>query len=86
MLPEGWHRSTLGEIARITSGGTPDRSESSYWGGSVPWVTTGEIQFNTISFRLFDARTRFFGHAAGTQPLVVVLDDLQWADTPSVRR
>lgn len=49
MLPEGWHRSTLGEIARITSGGTPNRSEPSYWGGSVPWVTTGEIQFNTIT-------------------------------------
>lgn len=49
MLPEGWHRSTLGEIARITSGGTPDRSEPTYWGGSVPWVTTGEIQFNTIT-------------------------------------
>jgi type I restriction enzyme S subunit len=49
MLPDGWRRSTLGEIARITSGGTPDRSEPSYWGGSVPWVTTGEIQFNTIT-------------------------------------
>lgn len=49
MLPEGWHRSTLGDIARITSGGTPDRSEPSYWGGNVPWVTTGEIQFNTIA-------------------------------------
>lgn len=49
MLPEGWKRGTLGEIARITSGGTPDRSEPSYWGGDVPWVTTGEIQFNTIT-------------------------------------
>lgn len=49
MLPDGWHRSTLGEIARITSGGTPDRSKSDYWGGNIPWVTTGEIQFNTIT-------------------------------------
>jgi len=49
MLPEGWRRSTLGEIARITSGGTPDRSKPEYWGGDVPWVTTGEIQFNTIT-------------------------------------
>jgi type I restriction enzyme S subunit len=49
MLPEGWHRSTLGDIARISSGGTPDRVEPSYWGGSIPWVTTGEIQFNTIT-------------------------------------
>ena len=49
MLPDGWHRSTLGEIARISSGGTPDRAEPSYWGGDVPWVTTGEIRFNTIT-------------------------------------
>ncbi|MFZ5550402.1 MAG: restriction endonuclease subunit S [Pseudomonadota bacterium] len=49
MLPEGWHRSTLGEIARITSGGTPDRGKPDYWGGDIPWVTTGEIQFNTIT-------------------------------------
>ncbi len=49
MLPKSWRRSTLGEIARITSGGTPDRSRPDYWGGDVPWVTTGEIQFNTIT-------------------------------------
>lgn len=49
MLPEGWKRLPLGEIAQITSGGTPDRSEPTYWGGDIPWVTTGEIQFNTIT-------------------------------------
>lgn len=49
MLNKGWHRSTLGEIARIASGGTPDRSKPEYWGGNVPWVTTGEIQFNVIT-------------------------------------
>lgn len=49
MLPKGWQRSTLGEIARISSGGTPDRASPEYWGGEVPWVTTGEIQFNTIT-------------------------------------
>jgi restriction endonuclease S subunit len=43
-----WQRKTLGEVARVTSGGTPDRAEPSYWGGEIPWVTTGEIQFNTI--------------------------------------
>ena len=48
MLPEGWKRLPLGEIAQITSGGTPDRSQPAYWGGDIPWVTTGEIQFNTI--------------------------------------
>jgi len=49
MLPEGWKLTTLGEVAQISSGGTPDRSEPSYWGGDIPWVTTGEIQFTTIT-------------------------------------
>jgi type I restriction enzyme, S subunit len=49
MLPDGWKRVRLGDIARISSGGTPDRSEPRYWNGDIPWVTTGEIQFNTIT-------------------------------------
>lgn len=49
MLPKGWKRVRLGDIAQITSGGTPDRSEPCYWGEDIPWVTTGEIQFNTIT-------------------------------------
>lgn len=49
MLPEGWKLATLGDVAQISSGGTPDRSEPSYWGGDIPWVTTGEIQYNTIT-------------------------------------
>ena len=35
-------------------------------------------------FRLFDATTSFLERVADTQPLVVVLDDLHAADTPSL--
>ncbi len=35
-------------------------------------------------FRLFDSITRFFKTAARSQPLVLVLDDLHWADEPSL--
>ncbi len=49
MLPDGWKRVRLGDIAQIGSGGTPDRSDARYWNGDIPWVTTGEIQFNTIT-------------------------------------
>lgn len=38
----------LGDVAKISSGGTPDRSNPSYWGGAIPWVKTGEIQFGII--------------------------------------
>lgn len=43
MIPQGWERTTLGRVAKITSGGTPDRNKPEYWGGDIPWVTTGEI-------------------------------------------
>ncbi|WP_371183903.1 restriction endonuclease subunit S [Xanthomonas sacchari] len=49
MLPQDWLQRPLGDIAQITSGGTPDRSTPSYWGGDIPWLTTGEIQFNIIT-------------------------------------
>ena len=39
---------TLGSIAKITSGGTPDRSNPAYWGGEIPWVKTAQIQNSTI--------------------------------------
>lgn len=43
-----WELSTLGEICKITSGGTPNRENKSYWNGDIPWVTTTLIDFNTI--------------------------------------
>ncbi len=41
-------RLALGKIAAISSGGTPDRQCPDFWNGTIPWVKTGEIQFNTI--------------------------------------
>ena len=43
MLPEGWRHCRLEDIAKVSSGGTPERMRSEYWGGDIPWVTTGEI-------------------------------------------
>ena len=35
-------------------------------------------------FRLFDFITTFLKNAAQSQPLMLVLDDLHWADKPSL--
>lgn len=43
-----WEERKLGEVARIQSGGTPDRKNADYWGGNIPWVTTSLIDSNTI--------------------------------------
>ena len=35
-------------------------------------------------FRLFDSVTTFLHNAAASHPLVLILDNLQWADKPSL--
>ena len=40
---------TLLDVSKkITSGGTPDRSNSLYYGGSIPWLRTQEVDFREI--------------------------------------
>lgn len=43
-----WTYVELGDVAVIRSGGTPSRSEEAYWGGDIPWVKTGEIDYGVI--------------------------------------
>jgi type I restriction enzyme S subunit len=49
VIPEEWKVKPLGEIATVTAGGTPSRANPKYWDGDVPWVTTSEVDFCTIS-------------------------------------
>lgn len=44
----GWERSSLGRVFETTSGGTPSRSEASYWNGNIPWITTSLVDFCVI--------------------------------------
>ncbi len=38
----------LGEVANCFSGGTPKTSNSSFYDGEIPWIRSGEINFNVI--------------------------------------
>ena len=44
-----WEMVALGEVVKITSGGTPSREKEEYWNGEIPWVKTGQINFNLIT-------------------------------------
>ncbi len=44
-----WEVKSLGEICKITSGGTPSRTNTDYWNGEIPWISTTLIDFNTIN-------------------------------------
>lgn len=47
-LPEGWCWTTLGALVRIATGATPLRKRSEYYGGSIPWVTSGAVNAGLI--------------------------------------
>ena len=49
-LPQGWRMGTVGEFcAKMTSGGTPSRTNNDYWNSKdYPWLKTGEVQNNVI--------------------------------------
>lgn len=43
-IPEGWNYKRIFELYNTTSGGTPARTNSSYYeNGTIPWVKTGEL-------------------------------------------
>jgi type I restriction enzyme S subunit len=48
-VPEEWEVMRLGDVAKIVSGGTPSRKKTEYWNGKIPWVKTGEVNYNIIT-------------------------------------
>jgi type I restriction enzyme S subunit len=45
-----WCRLQIGEFAEVQTGGTPSRNEPQCWqGGSIPWVTTSEVNYRPIA-------------------------------------
>ena len=40
----------IGDICKCILGGTPSRAKAEYWGGTIPWINSGEInRFRIIS-------------------------------------
>ena len=44
-----WKEVTLGEVAHFSGGGTPSSEYSSYWEGTIPWISSSDIQNNNIT-------------------------------------
>ena len=42
-VPEGWEKKKIGDISKTTSGGTPSRTNNSFYSGSIMWVKTKEL-------------------------------------------
>jgi type I restriction enzyme S subunit len=48
-LPDGWLRTHVGMVGAVSNGSTPSRRELAYWGGDIPWVSSGEVANKAIT-------------------------------------
>ncbi len=48
-IPEGWKWVRLGEIGIWGAGATPSRSQPLYYGGTIPWLKTGDLNDGIIT-------------------------------------
>lgn len=49
-LPNGWCETLLGNIGTWQSGATPSRLRKDYYGGSIPWLKTGDLNDGIVQF------------------------------------
>lgn len=42
-LPQGWSEITIGDVGQWGSGGTPKSDNKSYYGGTIPWIRSGDL-------------------------------------------
>ncbi|NBS70576.1 hypothetical protein EBT31_16925, partial [bacterium] len=47
--PDGWDVKVLSEVGRWGSGGTPKATNSSYYGGSIPWAVIGDLNDELVT-------------------------------------
>lgn len=44
MVPSGWEITALIDITKWSSGGTPSKSNASFWGGEIPWISAASMR------------------------------------------
>lgn len=61
VLPEDWEVVRLGDIGKIVGGGTPSTKKVEFWSGTIPWISSSDIDENSV----FDiSQTRYITQEA----------------------
>ena len=48
-IPKDWEITQTKRVCKTGSGGTPDTSNPTYYGGPIPWITTSELRESAIN-------------------------------------
>jgi type I restriction enzyme S subunit len=68
-IPKGWRLSRLGDEVEAILGGTPSRSEPTFWGGDIPWINSGKAnEFRIIEPSEFITQTGLRSSATKVLP------------------
>ena len=43
-MTSNWNKTTIGEVLKLYSGGTPSKDNPNYWNGSIPWVSAKDMK------------------------------------------
>lgn len=43
-----WEKIIIGDVANVSTGGTPDSTNPEYWNGEIPWMNSGELNNKRI--------------------------------------
>lgn len=70
---QGWPEAPLGDIGEVFVGSTPSRSRQAFWGGNIPWVSSGEVAFGRIRETRETITEAGLGRAARLHPSGTVL-------------
>jgi type I restriction enzyme S subunit len=50
-IPVDWDLTLVGNMAAVTSGGTPSTSKAEYWNpGEIPWLSSGEVHKKYVNY------------------------------------
>ena len=47
--PKGWMVDCVGDVTHMGTGSTPSRNHKNYFGGSIPWVKSTEVNWGTVT-------------------------------------
>ena len=45
---DSWGSATIGSFTECTAGGTPSTNIEAYWGGDIPWMSSGELHLKHV--------------------------------------